>query len=299
MIMKFAYLVMVHEFNSILETLLALLDDPRNDIYIHVDKKSVSFPYEKIERLVTESQLYYVPQVDVIWGDVSQIHAEMSLLEYATSQNTYDYYHLLSGSDLPLKSQDAIHEYFKMHEGDEFVDLFSSEFNLQNRVNYYNFFRKGIGRGSTPFTKLLKKFSHTIVYFQKLLGIKRNKFTKFQKGANWFSITDSFARYVVEKKDWIDKVFAYTECGDEVFLQTILINSDYFQNIHSLDFDNSVDTIKRLIIFENYKPHVFIDDDLELLLDTSALFARKFEKGVSDIVVSKLYDRLKEDNHES
>ncbi|HFI0135679.1 TPA: beta-1,6-N-acetylglucosaminyltransferase [Streptococcus suis] len=297
--MKFAYLVMVHEFNSILETLLALLDDPRNDIFIHVDKKSNNFSYEKIELLVKESQVYYVPQVDVIWGDVSQINAEMALLEYATSQNSYDYYHLLSGSDLPLKSQDEIHEFFKMHEGDEFVDFFSAEFSLVNRVNYYNLFRKKIGRGNTITTNLLKRISHLLIFFQKIVGIKRNKQVEFQKGANWFSITDSFARYLVEKKEWIEKVFAYTECGDEVFLQTILINSDYFQNVHSLDYDNSVDTIKRLIIFENYKPHVFIEKDLELLLHTSALFARKFDQGVSDVVVSKLYDKLKGDKRES
>ncbi|MCO4525540.1 hypothetical protein Si107_00853 [Streptococcus infantarius subsp. infantarius] len=297
--MKFAYLVMVHEFNSILETLLALLDDPRNDIFIHVDKKSNNFSYEKIEQLVKESQVFYVPQVDVIWGDVSQINAEMALLDCATSQNSYDYYHLLSGSDLPLKSQDEIHEFFKMHEGDEFVDLFSAEFSLVNRVNYYNLFRKKIGRGNTITTNLLKRVSYLLIYIQKIVGIKRNKQVEFQKGANWFSITDSFAKYVVEKREWIEKVFAYTECGDEVFLQTILINSDYFQNIHSLDYDNSVNTIKRLIIFENYKPNVFIENDLELLLDTSALFARKFDQGVSDIVVSKLYDKLKGDKRES
>lgn len=297
--MKFAYLVMVHEFNSILETLLALLDDPRNDIFIHVDKKSNNFSYEKIEQLVKESQVFYVPQVDVIWGDVSQINAEMALLDYATSQNSYDYYHLLSGSDLPLKSQDEIHEFFKMHEGDEFVDLFSAEFSLVNRVNYYNLFRKKIGRGNTITTNLLKRVSYLLIYIQKIVGIKRNKQVEFQKGANWFSITDSFAKYVVEKREWIEKVFAYTECGDEVFLQTILINSDYFQNVHSLDYDNSVNTIKRLIIFENYKPNVFIENDLELLLDTSALFARKFDQGVSDIVVSKLYDKLKGDKRES
>ncbi|HFU3707834.1 TPA: beta-1,6-N-acetylglucosaminyltransferase [Streptococcus suis] len=297
--MKFAYLVMVHEFNSILETLLTLLDDSRNDIFIHVDKKSNNFSYEKIEQFVKESQVFYVPQVDVIWGDVSQINAEMALLEYATSQNSYDYYHLLSGSDLPLKSQDEIHEFFKMHKGDEFVDFFSAEFSLVNRVNYYNLFRKKIGRGNTITTNLLKRISHLLIFFQKIVGIKRNKQVEFQKGANWFSITDSFARYLVEKKEWIEKVFAYTECGDEVFLQTILINSDYFQNVHSLDYDNSVDTIKRLIIFENYKPHVFIEKDLELLLHTSALFARKFDQGVSDVVVSKLYDKLKGDKRES
>ena len=35
---KHAYLIMAHNNFYILEKLLHLLDDPRNDIYVHIDK---------------------------------------------------------------------------------------------------------------------------------------------------------------------------------------------------------------------------------------------------------------------
>lgn len=40
MVMKHAYLIIAHSNLKQLQQLLLLLDDPRNDIYIHIDKKS-------------------------------------------------------------------------------------------------------------------------------------------------------------------------------------------------------------------------------------------------------------------
>jgi len=37
---KHAYLILVHQFTLILETLIRLIDDERNDIYVHIDKKA-------------------------------------------------------------------------------------------------------------------------------------------------------------------------------------------------------------------------------------------------------------------
>lgn len=36
---KHAYLIIEHKDNFVLETLIELLDDSRNDIFIHIDKK--------------------------------------------------------------------------------------------------------------------------------------------------------------------------------------------------------------------------------------------------------------------
>lgn len=42
---RHAYLIMAHNNFYILEKLLILLDDPRNDIYIHIDKKVSKFDF--------------------------------------------------------------------------------------------------------------------------------------------------------------------------------------------------------------------------------------------------------------
>ena len=43
---KHAYLIMSHNDFYILEKLLRLLDDRRNDIYVHIDKKVKNFDFK-------------------------------------------------------------------------------------------------------------------------------------------------------------------------------------------------------------------------------------------------------------
>lgn len=44
------------------------LDDKRNDIYIHVDKRAVSCPFESIENSVRKAHLFWTKQQCVNWG---------------------------------------------------------------------------------------------------------------------------------------------------------------------------------------------------------------------------------------
>ena len=107
--MKHAYLIIAHGEYNLLNILVNMIDDVRNDIFIHIDKKC---PPECIT--VEKSNIYYVVnRVDVRWGDISQIETELILFEKACTTNRYDYYHLLSGVDLPIKSQNYIHDFFQ------------------------------------------------------------------------------------------------------------------------------------------------------------------------------------------
>ena len=49
-------------------------------------------------------------RINVQWGGYSQIKCELKLLKSAIEHN-YDYYHLISGVYLPLKTQDYIHNF--------------------------------------------------------------------------------------------------------------------------------------------------------------------------------------------
>lgn len=60
----------------------------------------------------------------------------MILLEMAVSHKKYDYYHLLSGQDLPIKTNDYIQNFFISHQGKEFVAFDKKKFDCQTRVQY-------------------------------------------------------------------------------------------------------------------------------------------------------------------
>lgn len=69
--MKFAYLIIVHtRFNQVTK-LLELLDDEKNDCYIHIDKKvldAVDIVQMKLKSSVQKSKIYFVNQHNVMWG---------------------------------------------------------------------------------------------------------------------------------------------------------------------------------------------------------------------------------------
>lgn len=79
---RHAYLIIAHTNWEQLQKLVSLLDDKRNDIYVHIDKKSNT---SKLRLNTQFSKLVFVERHNVRWGDVSQIKAEMALFSAAVS----------------------------------------------------------------------------------------------------------------------------------------------------------------------------------------------------------------------
>lgn len=144
--MKFAYLIIAHTRFDQVAKLLELLDDERNDLYIHIDQKvsdAVDIFQKTLKPAVQKSKLYFVKQHNVMWGGESQIETELELLRAATKRK-YDYYHLISGMDLPLKTQNEIHKFFEKHTGKEFVHFGSNE-DARKRCQYYWLYQEALG----------------------------------------------------------------------------------------------------------------------------------------------------------
>ena len=169
----------------------------------------------------------------------------------------------------------------------EIYKLFPYHTKSMLRVKYYYWFQDKIGRKYKFLTRSLKAI-------QKVLHVNRNKGIAFQKGSNWFSITDGLARYVVSKKAWIKKTFHDTICCDEVFLQTIIVNSTYKDRLAQTVFDNSNEMFMRLIDWKRGNPYVFTIDDLNEIKASPMLFCRKFSGDVDTDVVETVVNMFKD-----
>ena len=82
--MKHAYLIIAHHEFEILKKLVQAIDDERNDIYIHIDKKVKILPFVRTSQ---SNLMVLTNRVDVRWCDLSQLRAEYALLEAAYKQN--------------------------------------------------------------------------------------------------------------------------------------------------------------------------------------------------------------------
>ena len=118
---------------------------------------------------------------------------------------------MLSGVDFPLKTQDYIHDFFKRHEGTEFIHFADKKFNESIKLRYsiYHLFQNLFGRNKNAIYFLEK----LIVKFQQFTHISRKSDIVSCGGSNWFSITDELANYVLSKETLIIKLFRFTSCS--------------------------------------------------------------------------------------
>lgn len=271
--MKHAYLIIAHHEFEVLTRLIEALDDPRNDIYIHFDQKISELPLIR----ANYSRLYILEErIDVRWGDVSQIESEIALFEQAVQHGPYAYYHILSGVDMPLKSQDFIHDFFTQHKGKEFIG-FNQDDNyksISRKVQRYHIYPKYFrsGKGISDFLRRLLRF--IFLRMQFIFFPLRNKQILFRKGLNWVSVTQEFVLFLLGKRVEIMGNYQYTFCADEIFLQTICWNSSFREKL--FDSDNEGHGCMRLIGWKNNDLVDWEDKDFEILMNSDALFARKF-----------------------
>lgn len=288
---KHAYLLIVHEYNYVLETLIKCLDNEKNDIYIHVDRKTKEFPFKKLERCIKKSKIIFIPRIDVYWGGYSQIKAEIELLKNAKKNREYSYYHLLSGADLLLKSSDEIYAFFQKNYGKEFIGVEQKEFNSYFRIYYYHLEKLTSKRDKL---RLLRKIIQLVfVYLQKLFFIKRNKKIIFFKGSNWFSITNNLVEYILKNEKNIEKIYRYTFCADEIFLQTLVMNSEFKNNIYKLKNNNDSESAMRYIDWNRGFPYIFKKEDFNILMESDMLFARKFSDRIDKDIIDMIYKKVK------
>lgn len=66
---KHAYLIIAHTVDKTLNTLLELIDDPRNDVFLHMDKKNKSFNKDDLYKF-KHSPLYLTDRISVSWGGI-------------------------------------------------------------------------------------------------------------------------------------------------------------------------------------------------------------------------------------
>lgn len=283
--MKNAYLILAHNEFSILRKLVDALDDSRNDIYIHFDKKIGSAP---VLRTFNAGLHILEDRVDVRWGDLSVVEGEYRLFEAAVAGGQYDYYHLLSGVDLPIKSQDYINGFLEENAGKQFIGYTVGDTSpeLVRKVRRYHLFPEDFKN-----TDVLKRMLRAgFLKLQEIVGYKRNKDIDFKKGSQWVSLTDGFVRYVLEKKEWVMKTFSHTFCPDEIFVQTLCWNSPFRDSI--FDCENDGRGCMRTIGWWDGELHPWTSEYYDYLASNEALFARKFSTAVDKEVIEKVFETL-------
>jgi hypothetical protein len=274
---KHAFLIMAHSNPDQLRTLLTLLDHPRLDIFLHIDRKA-DYSGEDFASVLKHSRLFSVDRQRIGWGGLSQIRCEFTMLE-AALPGQYAYYHLISGLDLPLRPMEEFFSFFDSHAGTEFVSVQSRELNEDeiDKFSRYWFFQE-----YERIHGIFYRLNHGLVRLQKALGIDRHKKDSLPiyKGANWFSCTHDFCSDLLKQKTAVLKRYRFTRCCDEMFLQTYLMNSSHREHLFDFEKEGLPSRNLRAIDWERGTPYTYRKEDVPQLLKSGAFFGRKFDQNV-------------------
>ncbi|WPC18762.1 beta-1,6-N-acetylglucosaminyltransferase [Pediococcus inopinatus] len=285
---RHAVLIMSASLNSQLYRLIDAMTYKDNDIFLHLDKKAPCPSYEELLDLKNKGVRFF-QAIEVNWAGYSLVKAELFLLEKVVKSDVnYKYIHLLSESDLPIASNKRIHEYLK-NRTEEFVEIQEvNEEQSLRRVRYYYPLQELIGKKHNFLWAVQKAF----VLLERMFHINRitMESKSIAKGSNWFSITEDFATFVLEQSDWIEKVCHKGQAVDELFIQTILVNSAF-----STRRSNNEEGSLRYIVWENKNsPRILRSkQDFDGIENSGKLFARKFDENRSNNIMMKILAKIK------
>lgn len=279
--MKQAFLILAHNQWDILDCLLKALDYEFNDVYLHIDAKVAKLP--EIRDLKNARIVIIKERHNVAWGDFSMVEAEYALFREAAQHGPYTHYHLLSGVDIPLKSQQEIMDFSVSHKNEILIGLRTEtqdKRELSERWSYHYLFMSTNYRNkqdTRPYSlrMLLTIIRHSIVYLEKMLHIRRNHDITLYKAHQWVSLSEKAMQYLLVHYDEVCRRFKRTLCPDEVFVPTLIMNSPLKSSV--LNGGDYTKGSMRLIDWHRGEPYSWKKEDKQEILNSGCLFARKIE----------------------
>ena len=290
--MKHCYLILAHDRPFQLKKLIGLLDDPRNSLVLHVDSKS-ALELDDLASAASISEVRFAPRVDVNWAGFSVVEATLSGICTALELD-FDYLHLISGADLPIKTNDEIDRFISARPEMLYVNFAPHNYEFANyKVQVYHPF---VDRRSFRSNKAVKALNHSLARGQLALGFRRQKVGNIYHGSEWWSLPREFVLELASMADWIRSRYRMTLASDEVFVQTLLMERGLRDRVYR--FEEPDHGNLRLIDWRRRvgnSPHTWRMDDMDALLgaDEDYLFARKFDEEVDIEVIEAVIHNVR------
>jgi hypothetical protein len=283
--MRIAFIILAHKQPAQLHRLLTRLSHPNIDCYVHIDAKCRIEDYVEALSL---PQVYTVSsRVDVIWAGWSIVQATLNGMEAARrSGKQYTYITLLSGQDYVIKTTEHIYHTLTQPSSRQYIGLISAK-DLQpmmSKVNNYHLVEYNFP-GKYKFANLLTK----------VLPARKPPFgLEIYSGSTWWTLTQDCVNYIlnyIRENPSLVRYFKLTWGPDEFVFQTILMNSPYKEAVTGYDL-HYIDWGNDRSIGQNH-PKTLGLEDVEPMLKSDRLVARKFEMDKDPTLLDKIDQELK------
>lgn len=273
--MRIAYILPVHRSPDQVARLIRRLATPNARFVVHVDRRAAPSVVAAIASGTEGAPVAFVERHRCYWGGFGMVRAALKGIRHLVAQDEeFDYAVLLSGQDYPLRSAAAIEQFLAGADGLSFMDAFPlpradgwGPRGGLNRVEDWHLIRRKALHLRLPRARTLPT------------GLR-----PYGGGAWW-----SFARPVAEHVDRYVRenpaaiaFFEHVLHPSEVFFQSVVMSSTLA--------DTVVPDSLRYIRWKGQaaNPVTLGVADLEDMIDSGMLFARKFDPALDSTVLDRL-----------
>jgi len=277
-----AYLILAHGNPDQLALLVAAL--PANSpVMIHFDRRADAALYDRAVKLLSNRpRLQFVKRYKCYWGAFGIVQGTISLIQalIATDMH-FDYATLLSGSDYPIKSNYEIAMFLDRNRGGEFIESFL--LTVQNRWSDDGGYSKTPERVLCRHIRFRSRIARLPCLRKMLAGLQP------YGGSQWWTLSREAIVYIAHFVDRRPEFLSFIKQSfvpDELFAQTILSNSHLADRVTGNHL--------RLVIWGRPSPPypaILTIDDLDMLLASDKLFARKFDAPTDGTILQVFDDR--------
>lgn len=286
--MRVAHIIMAHKNPNQLVRLIEKLSHDHFDIYIHLDAKSDKTPYLD---LLSIPQVYFIKnRVTCNWGGFSFVQAIFSsVTEVLQNGQKYKFINLLSAQDYPIYNSDYIYDYLQVNKGLNFIsfDKEGSDWWIDAKKRYQRYHFTD--------TKIVGKYLLQSI-LNRLLPKRKMPMGLVPYGSSdssWWTLSIDCASYICNQfneSTTLKKFFRFCWGTDEFVIATLVMNSPYKSNV--------VNNNLRYIDWSEggAHPKTLTTKDLEKVLHSKKIFARKFDINVDHEILDLLDQHLLKSN---
>lgn len=254
------YIILAHNSPEMLSLLVKQLQDKANHFVIHIDQNKDITPY--LNAVAGIRNCHFTPKrYPSYWGSFALVEATLHAFDFIRKKlRKRQRIVLLSGADLPIKSNRYIDYFLNSHLDTIFI-------------TYHPIPRKIWHKGGITRFPLYETISKSL---------------KFYGGSQWFSIPYKALSIIFEflrvNPDFLE-YFRYVKIPDESFFQTLFLNCEHpyiennlrNQNLHLIKWDKPY-----------MHPRLLNENNLYQIKKSKSLFARKFDIVQSSKIINYL-----------
>lgn len=316
---QLAYLILPYQFPDLLARIVNRLNSPQAHFFIHVDKAVDIKPF--LQALPPGENVHFTDtRFKAHWRGFKVIDATLQLMKEAVEhEQDFKYCILLSGADYPIKPTDHIEAFFE-RTNLEYIHYCRLQDNpaMMKKVLQYYF------HDAIPYDRYRKKPRIYRLFrrkaFRLLSRVIPRQYPKNIEpyfGSQWWSLTGKCVAYILDyirANPHFLRYYRHTDAPDEMFFQTIVLNSPFAKNaIHyeayrrlteTKDLDELRAEFERSLPEESFylryidfsagggSPAILEEYDYPALENSEALWARKFHPTTSALLLDMIDNNL-------